>query len=174
MTASAPDSSSIRVPRAVMHWMVVAFMVRFVAAILIHLYSLASGFNGFYPLASGADDNTYWAASLDIYNGTGFTYSLNLYPMVLAGFYHLIGGPSLLLGKMLNVLAGAVTVGVGVLIVQELTRGRYPRAVRRRTAKWAGMLLTFYPSLLWYSTQLVKDPILILMIMPALFCQLLF
>lgn len=151
-----------------------AFLVRFVGAILIHLYSLASGYGGFYPLASGADDTTYWPASIDIYNGVGGGYALNIYPAVLAGYYHLIGGPDLLLGKMLNVVAGALTVGVGVLIVQELTRGRAPEAVRRRAAKWAGALLTFYPSLLWYSTQLVKDPILILGVMVALYCQILF
>lgn len=167
-------SLRVRLPRAATYWTLVALLVRFVGAILIHLYSLAMGYGGFYPLASGADDSTYWPASIDIYNGVGAGYSLNVYPSVLAGYFHLIGGPDLLLGKMLNVVAGALTVGVGVLIVQELTRGRAPEAERRRAAKWAGALLTFYPSLLWYSTQLVKDPILILGVMTALYCQLLF
>ena len=170
---SAPGLS-FRVPRAAAYWTLMAFLARFVGAILIHLYSLASGYGGFYPLASGADDSTYWPASIDIYNGVGGGYALNIYPAVLAGFYHLVGGPDLLLGKMLNVVVGALTVGVGVLIVQELTRGRASQSERRRAAKWAGALLTFYPSLFWYSTQLVKDPILIFLILVALYCQLLF
>lgn len=163
---------TIRVSQLALRWTTIAFLTRFVMALLIHAYSLSSGFNGFYPLSSGADDTTYWAASLDIYYGRADSFSLNFYPSLLATFWRLIGGPDLLVGKLLNVAFGALSVGVGVLIVQELVRHRMPMYQRRRAANWTGALLTFYPSLLWYSTQLVKDPFLVLFALVALLCQL--
>jgi hypothetical protein len=52
--------------------------------LLIHLYSLESGFEGFYPLASGHDDVAYWAISDSIQNGEVFDDVPNFYPFILA------------------------------------------------------------------------------------------
>ena len=167
------SSAKLRVSQAFIKWTLIAFVVRFLAALVIHGYSLSIGRGGLYPLGL-SDDLAYWTFSRDIYNGITAPSSGNVYPFVLAAFYHLVGGPNLLLGQMLNVVAGALTVGVAVLLVQELTRDNPSRAAKRRSVNWAGTLLTVYPSLLWYSTQLLKDAILILLGLIALYCQVLF
>jgi len=165
-------ASLLRVPRLALFWTLVALGVRFVAALFFHFYSLSIGQGGYYPLGI-SDDRAYFLFSDNIYNGRPAPWTGNFYPFVLAGFYHLVGGPSLLMGQLLSAVMGALTVGIAVLLVRELTRGR-PKAERTRIVHWTGMLLTFYPSLLWYSTQLLKDPILILLGMGALYCQVLF
>jgi len=165
-----------RVPRLVLFWTLVAFGVRAGAAVLIHLYSLSTGRGGFFPFpppGTVGDDINYWNFACAIYNGNVAAYDANSYPTVLALFFHLVGGPNLLLGQLLNVVFGALSVALGVLLVRELTRGASAQ-VRRRAQGWAGALLTFYPSLLWYSTQLLKDPLLVLLGMSALYCQVLF
>lgn len=151
----------LKVSRPALRWFLIAWLVRLVACLVIHAYSLLAGYGGFYPLASGADDTTYFAYAEQIYGGESTGFFANDYPLVLALYYQLIGGPDLLMGQLLNVLAGAITVGFGVLIVQELTRDRFDPLLRKRAIRWAGIFLTFYPSMLWYSTQLVKDPILV-------------
>ncbi len=169
--ARVSRAHGFRVSRPALQWFLTALAVRFVACILIHLYSLAMGYGGFYPIASGADDVSYFELTQRIYNGLDVPYISNDYPFALAIFYRLVGGPDLLVGQLLNVLAGAVTVGFGVLLVQELTRKGFPVQARRRAVRWAGIFLTFYPSLLWYSTQLVKDPLLVMFGMAALYYQ---
>ena len=168
---SEGQSRGLCLSRAALQWFLTALGVRLVACILIHFYSLALGYGGFYPLASGADDVTYWDLTQRIYAGMDVPFIANDYPYVLARFYHLVGGPDLFVGKLLNVFAGALTVWFGVLLVQELTRRGYSSKARKRAVRWAGILLTFYPSLLWYSTQLVKDPLLVLAGMAALYFQ---
>lgn len=157
--------------QAALHWFVAALVLRLVAALAIHLYSLSRGFGGLYPLASGHDDVVYWDLAQKLYRGQEVPYTSSVYPYVLGAFFRFTGGPDLLIGKLLNVLAGSVTVGVGVLLVGELTRGQLSKKQRRRAVAWAGALLTFYPSLLWYSTQLVKDPILVMLGIIALYLQ---
>jgi len=65
-------------------------------------------------------------------------------------------------------------VAFGVRIVEELSRGRMSKRLAKRSANIGGALLCFYPSLLWYSTQLVKDPILVMLGMGALLFQIQF
>jgi len=168
-------SLALRVPRIAAQWTLIAGALRVAATILIHLYSLSIGFGGLFPFG-GSDDGGYFDTAGHLYYGTtgAAAPAASSYPTILALFFHLTGGPNLLLGQLLNALIGALTVGLGVLLVRELTRGRVPLRVRRRAQHWAGALLTFYPSLLWYSTQLLKDPPLILFGMSALYCQVLF
>lgn len=153
-------------------WFGVALLVRLLAAIMLQLYSESRGFEGFYPLASGHDDRLYWDLALRYRNGEPVPYFWSGYPYVLAGLFLLLA-PSLELGKFLNVLAGALTVYLGVRLVGDLTaerasRGANGSVVPTQASHWAGALLTFYPSSLFYSTQLVKDPILILLGLGAL------
>jgi hypothetical protein len=65
-------------------WFFIALAVRIFVMLLIHLYSLESGFEGFYPLASGHDDVAYWAISDSIQNGEVFDDVPNFYPFILA------------------------------------------------------------------------------------------
>lgn len=158
----------MKISKTVWRWFWIALGVRVFATILIHLYSLSLGYGGFYPLASGADDGTYWHISNTLYAGLPAPYTESYYGHILYFYFRLIGGPDLLLGKLLNALAGAFTVAIGVRLCEELGRGRASKQLQKRAAGWAGALLCFYPSLLWYSTQLVKDPMLVMLGMGAL------
>lgn len=160
---------ALRLSRAALQWGLIALAVRLVAALAIHAYSLAAGFGGFYPLESGHDDGFYFGAATLLWQGQDAGTLPSAYPAVLALLFKFTGGPDLLVGKLLNVFAGALTVYLGVLVVRALCRGRFVGRRRRRAMNWAGGLLTFYPSLLWYSTQLVKDPLLLLFAMWALY-----
>ena len=167
----ARRSTGLRVSRPALFWFLTALAVQLAAAILIHLFSLAMGYGGYYPVPSGADDSTYFPLAQRIYDGLDIGFVANDYPYALALFFRLTGGPDLFVGKLLNVLAGSVSVALGVLIVEELTREGYSRAERKRAIRWAGLLLLLYPSLLWYSTQLVKDPLIVVSGMGALYFQ---
>jgi hypothetical protein len=168
-TAKALDTrAGISLSRVALLWFTIALIIRLVAAVALHLYSLSHGFEGLFPLASGSDDITYWNVALALYAGQDVADIPNVYPRVLAGFFRLVG-PSLILGKLLNVVAGAVTVYLGVLLVKELEKGQPTGRPSNRAAHWAGFFLTFYPSLLFYSTQLVKDPILVMLGLWALY-----
>ena len=143
-------------------WFFIALAVRIFVMLLIHLYSLESGFEGFYPLASGHDDVAYWAISDSIQNGEVFDDVPNFYPFILAILFS-VTTRDLLIGKFLNVIADASTVYFGVLITHELLNNinKFQRDLEF-SVKYTGLLLTFYPSGLFYSTQLLKDPLLVL------------
>lgn len=153
---------------AAFKWFIIAFLLRLGAAVAIHQYSLANGFEGFYPLASGHDDIMYWKNANEVINGILREPFLNMYPYILAGLFY-ITGPNLLAGKILNVLFGALGVYFGVLLARELSLKKAGEAQSVRTAHWAGIMLTFYPSSVFYSTQLLKDPAIILLAIIALY-----
>lgn len=150
-------------PGIALRWFALALLVRLLVGVVVDLYSLLRGFDGFYPLASGHDDRTYWYYALQLAQGQTVLWTPSSYPYALAALFF-ITGPSLIAGKMLNVLAGALTVYIGVRLAQRLATERAPVDPRAGVVAghWAGVLLTFYPSLLFYSTQLVKDPLLVL------------
>ncbi len=165
-----PGALVIRgVSRAALNWFCFALAVRVLAMLAIHIFSLNHGFGGFYPLASGHDDGFYFGAAADAARGADVGVLPSFYPRAL-GFLFYLTGPDLIVGKMLNVVAGALSVAVGVLLARDLAREEAvldgesepeTQAAGERAAHLAGFALCFYPSLLWYSTQLVKDPILV-------------
>ncbi len=150
-------------PSIALRWFALALLIRLLVGTVVDLYSLLRGFDGFYPLASGHDDRTYWYYALQLVQGQTVLWTPSSYPYALAAAFFLTG-PSLVVGKLLNVLAGALTVYIGVRLAQRLARERAPVGSRSGivAGHWAGAFLTFYPSLLFYSTQLVKDPLLVL------------
>lgn len=157
------------VSRAAVNWFFAAFAVRVLAMMAIHIFSLNRGFGGFYPLASGHDDGFYFGAASEVARGGDAGILPSFYPLALGGLFSLTG-PDLILGKLLNVFFGSLSVLVGVLLARDLAReeaiidgksGEESAAAGERAAHLAGFALCFYPSHLWYSTQLVKDPILI-------------
>lgn len=174
VVANASRRGRLPISKAVWRWFWISLGVRVIAAILIHLYSLTLGFGGYYPLLSGADDWNYFNLASRVHDGLPIGYVDSSYPYILAAFFHLVGGPDLLVGKLFNVLAGAITVALGVRIVDELSRGRMSKRLAKRSANIGGALLCFYPSLLWYSTQLVKDPLLVMLGMGAILFQIQF
>ncbi|MEH1911682.1 MAG: hypothetical protein V7L05_20325 [Nostoc sp.] len=143
------------------NWMIIAFLVRMVACLAVHIYSLEAGFEGFYPLASGNDDDLYWKLADEILSGSIPEYIPNSYPFFLVALFS-ITGQNLLIGKILSVFAGSLTVYVGVILAHELSSGiNLPQQDRNYAANFTGILLTLYPSALWYSTQLVRDLLLV-------------
>ena len=157
------------VSRAAINWFFAALAVRVLAMLAIHIFSLNHGFGGFYPLASGHDDGFYFGAASEVARGDDVGTLPSFYPLALGWLFSLTG-PDLIVGKMLNVLFGSLAVVVGVLLARDLAREEAildgksddeTAAAGERAAHLAGFALCFYPSLLWYSTQLVKDPILI-------------
>ena len=157
------------VSRAAANWFFFALAVRVLLMLAIHIFSINHGFGGFYPLASGHDDGFYFGAAADSARGVDLGVLPSFYPRALGALF-VLTGPDLIAGKMLNVVAGSLAVAIGVLLARDLAR---EEAILDGKAEWesvasgeraghiAGFALCFYPSLLWYSTQLVKDPILI-------------
>ncbi|MBS9392147.1 MAG: hypothetical protein HEQ29_02950 [Dolichospermum sp. LBC05a] len=144
------------------NWMILAFLVRLVAFLAIHLYSLEAGFKGFYPLASGGDDTTYWTLANDIFNGYISLSTPSSYPFILAALFS-ITGQNLLYGKFLSVLADSFTVYIGVYVARELSNSnKLTQFYRNYSAHLTGLLLTFYPSAIWHSTQLLRDSLIVL------------
>jgi hypothetical protein len=145
-----------------LNWTLIAFAVRLVACLAIHIYSLEAGFGGFYPLASGHDDVLYWNISDDILSGSEPERMPNSYALFLVALFR-ITGQDLLIGKILSVIAGSFTIYIGILIARELCSSvNLPHQDRKYAAHLTGFLLTFYPSALWYSTQLIRDSLLVL------------
>ncbi len=160
----------LRIGKIAMFWFWVALAIRIFIASVLHIYSYAAGLGGFSPIASLADDSGYYYTAVGIYDRVATPLMIaNAYPGVIATFFELTGS-SIPAAKFLNVLAGALTVYLGVLIAQTLTEGD-TATLRKRAMHWAGALLCFYPSALFYSTQILKDAILIMLGMWALYLE---
>lgn len=149
----------IRSVDLVLFWMSVAFLVRFGAFVLTHLYSLNAGFGGFYPLPSGADDRYYYEAALRLLQGAGPMELPNAYPLLLSLLFAAFG-PNIFMAKFSNILLGALGVGLGVWLAETLAMRRSSLWALSRPGNVAGFFLTFYPSAVFYSTQLLKDSLI--------------
>jgi len=142
-------------------WLLVALAVRLLAGTVLHLYSEAQGFAGFYPLASASDDRVYWSQAQSLLAGITPPRIFCPYPYVLAGLFALFG-PSLIVGKLFSLLAGSLAVYVGVLVASRLTGHRpYVWREMRHPVNLAGLLLTFYPSAVFHSTVLLRDSLIL-------------
>jgi hypothetical protein len=150
-------------------WGFIALLVRLIVLAITHLYSLQAGLDGFYPLESGADDRYYFSTAASIASGNPIELLPNTYPYLIAALF-IITGPNLVAGKLLNVVISAVSIYIGVNTARILVRlfGQNPRT-ERLAANTTGLLLTFYPASVFYSTQLLKDTVI-----QALFVLLLF
>ena len=158
--------------RPAVRWTIVAFLLGTLVCLFVHMILLDGDPNGF-SLNNG-DDALYWNLSEDIQNGTIPSYLPNSYPFLLAGIFT-ITERSVLIGKILNVFINALIIYFSILTVYELGKSiKLDNRSIRRAANWSGLLLTFYPSQIFYSTQLVKDPPLIFMGTLCLYFSVLF
>ncbi|MBS3887361.1 MAG: hypothetical protein KGZ56_09920 [Dethiobacter sp.] len=147
--------------RPALFWLLIALAVRLLAGTVLHLYSEAQGFAGFYPLASGSDDRIYWSQAQSLLVGTIPPGIVCPYPYVLSGLFAIFG-PSLILGKLLSIVAGSLAVYVGVLAASALAAHRpYSWRDLRHPANLAGLLLTLYPSAVFHSTVLLRDSLIL-------------
>jgi len=142
-------------------WLLVALAVRLLAGTALHIYSEAQGFAGFYPLASGSDDRAYWSQAQSLLSGIIPPGIPTPYPYLLAGLFFIFG-PSLIVGKLLSLVAGSLAVYVGVLVASRLTAHRpYVWREMRHPVNLAGLLLAFYPSAVFHSTVLLRDSLIL-------------
>jgi len=142
-------------------WALIALLFRLVMGSIVHIYSLNAGFEGFVPLSNFGDDIFYWETAKQLSQGIVPEYIPNFYPWALAGIISVFG-ENIFLGKCLNILISAVTVFLGCQITSEVAK---ELQLSRRNIKYAtnltGLILTFYPSQIFYSAQLIKDPLLV-------------
>ena len=155
-------ASLARIPLLPLAWFLIALTVFFCSAVAVHFYSIVAGFHGFFPIAAGNDDGLYWQVSGILAGGGSPPWVPNSYPVVLALIYRILA-PDLFLGKVFSVLAGTLSVYVAVLLASSFPGGeRYTTRDLRHPGNITGILLVCYPSLLFYSTQLVRDSYIVL------------
>lgn len=147
-------------------WLLLWFIAALGVRVLVHyaaiLWSFSSNMGGFFPLASGGDDRFYYQTAVDIASGDPVDLSTlpNAYPIFL-GWVYILTTPSLFLGQTVNVLVGALSVLIAVCIAKELTiTSRYAFRDIRHPVNLTGLMASLYPGHVFYSTQLLKDPIL--------------
>jgi hypothetical protein len=143
--------------KSALTWAAWSLVIRLIIGLAIHDYSISAGFEGFYPLASGNDDIQYWEAADKILSGSTPDKVPNSYPFFLAALFGFFG-KNLLLGKFASVVIGSLTVYMSALLANELCSiNGVSQKERKLATNLVGLLVTFYPSALWYSTQLVRD-----------------
>ena len=144
-----------RVP-FVLALVLVAFLLRAIAAVTVEQVSIAVGYGGFLgPL--GGDDLTYdlvaWQQA-QAWRGAGppvhpaDRYLLNVYTHTQAGLYLIVGHQPLAM-KVLNCLFGALTAGLVYLM------GR--RLFGERAARVGGVAAAFFPSVFFWSVVNLKE-----------------
>jgi hypothetical protein len=144
-----------------LQWASIAFAIRLFLGLIIHMYSLQSGFQGFVPTASSGDDTLYWDLANQLFLGYDTGELVNPYPMFLAILFR-VTGPSILGAKLVNLILNVVSIYLTVLITKEVGQAA---GLERKTIRVAGhitgALLSFYPSQIFYAVQMLKDPFLI-------------
>jgi Dolichyl-phosphate-mannose-protein mannosyltransferase len=146
---------------AALLWAFLALIIRLVIGLAIHIYSLSAGFQGFVPLSNFGDDIYYWDVAKQLLIGVVPDDLPNFYPWAVAAIIA-VCGDNLFAGKFLNILLNSITVYFACLITIEVSKGLElsKKAVRHAT-KLTGLILALYPSQVFYSTQLIKDPFLV-------------
>ena len=160
------------IPAQPLAWFLIALTLLGAVTVIAHFYSLEAGFLGFVPLSSAGDDRGYWDTASTLYSGASPPFIQNGYPVFLVALFQLLWR-SLLLGKTVTVLAGALTVYLGVLLANLLHGpSRFTERDLRHPGNVAGLLLTLYPSLLFYDTQLLRDGLIVLLGVLAVYASL--
>jgi 4-amino-4-deoxy-L-arabinose transferase-like glycosyltransferase len=149
--------------------LLLAFLVRIIAAYVLHVHSWHRGFEGF---VSG-DDRLYSLKALKIasmwqgvpYNSVsdmgGKEYGLNAYTYFLAMIYRFFE-PNYLYSKIFNCLLGVF----GALMTYLVARKIFSSSASRL----AILLAAFYPSIVLWSASNLKDALSILLIITFFYC----
>lgn len=157
------------IKRLTLFWFLFALTISLFIGFAIHLFSHYAGFSGFYPLASGADDTLYDSCGIQMMLLGKIETAPSWYPYIV-GFIYMVMGKNIgfVFGKILNVIFRAFTVFLAVKMVGELSEDCNIKEMKRRI-NFTGFLTSLYPAHLFYSTQLLKDSIIILLIMCSLY-----
>lgn len=144
----------------------VAWGLRVVGAVATHEVLVWRGTNGFLLLDDRAYDKLAWAVGnkvwTGIYPGIEKTdeYLMVNYTYLVAVVYYFLGH-ALLAAKMLNVAFGALTAVVVFALGLEI--------FNRRVAMLAAALAAFFPSMALWSMVNLKDPMVVLLSVTAVF-----
>jgi hypothetical protein len=145
-----------------------AFLLRIVATLILHYYSIQIGREGYYPFSVGSDDRFHYGIATEVAFRLRESYFVE--PQVFMGFYYpvflgmfyAVSGASLLAGQLLNAWLGALTVIPVYLLTRRLSNNC-------TKASLASLLVALYPSHIFNSTQLLKDSLVVLLGLIALY-----
>jgi 4-amino-4-deoxy-L-arabinose transferase-like glycosyltransferase len=148
----------------------IAIGVRFAASIAIYNFGLVS--------VLGDEDASGWAVGVSLMQdwvrrdvgildlplalASAFEGQHRGYHYLLGGLFYLTDSPGRMPAAALNCFFGALTV----VLAYRVTRTLFPE----RVAVWVGWFACFAPSLIVWSAQTVKEPIVILLETVALYC----
>jgi len=134
----------------------------FALAFLVHILAVIFIFyTGFQPFSGGRGDYTTYnltaievseRLSLGNFSLEGISYS-HYYPIII-GYLYFLALPSMLMGQLLNAWIAALGVFFAYLLVKEI-------GGNSRQAFWTAMAVNIYPSFLFYSSLMLKDPLVI-------------
>jgi len=146
----------------------IAFALRVMGAFVLYYISLQKGREGFYPFSVGGDDKFQYIIATMVASRLregipieGEIFGGLYYPVLLGAFYVLVG-PNLFAGQLLNAWIGALTVLPAYALTKYLSSSSSKAAV-------ASLLVAFYPSHVFNSTQLMKDLLVVLIGLTAIF-----
>jgi hypothetical protein len=145
----------------------VALALRAIVMVVVQLVSSGAGEHGFLYV----DDITYWEQAkalavqwqaVHLVNPSGFDYVSSyqaVFPSLAGAIFVLVGNPSVLAVKVLNVLLGAGSVVLGARIAIRI----FGDAAARRAA-W---LLALAPTLIWWSVPMLKEALVTFLALAA-------
>lgn len=146
-------------------------LVLFLIALLIHIGAvLFIYFAEFQPFSGGRGDyTTYHSIAQEVstrvgqgnFSLEGLSFS-HYYPIIV-GYIYVLTVPNMLVGQLFNALLAALSVIFVYLIVIEIGGSK-------KQGFLAGLIVTVYPSFLFYTSLLVKDALVVLL---CLICLLL-
>ena len=143
-----------------------ALVIRAVAAIVLHLLSVAQGGDGFWGFAidayryeqDGLRQAAGWRESgLGAVEGVGYS---SWYVPFLGGTYWAFGGAGRAVAVGVNVVAGVAAVALAWLLARRLAG--------RTAALLAAGAMALLPTHVLWSTQVLKDPLTVVVALAAL------
>jgi hypothetical protein len=147
-----------------------AMIFRFVAALALYRFGLvnvikdedASGWVVGVSFAADWDRQGFGPTDVPVLFMQAFKAHHKGYYYLLGSFYFLTGLDSRLPAAALNCFFGAMTVVLAFRVAHSL--------VSQRAAVWCGWCVCLFPSLVAWSAQTVKEPVVILLETIALYC----
>ncbi|MBI1866413.1 MAG: glycosyltransferase family 39 protein [Candidatus Staskawiczbacteria bacterium] len=133
----------------------------FLIGLLVHLGAvLFIYYFNFKPFGGGADYDLYHAVAKEIsirFKAGNFSlsglYTEHFFP-ILIGILYMLTLPNMIIGQLFTVLLAAISILLTYLIVLEIGGAK-------KIAFLAGIIVSFYPSYLYFGSVLLKDTLVI-------------
>lgn len=134
---------------------------RLLVLLLVHIWSVSIGKNGFLPIVMGGDDGPYYYnTAIELAHGSYVPVVVNVYPAIIGTIMRYTGITDIFWYKLMATLAGSATLLLGYHLL---------RAMRQQNFQWNAkslapslailfLLIGFYPSAVWNtSASLYRD-----------------